>query len=57
MAETVKTMYLENCVARIHIPDLTEEQKKKQMDKIKAATAKFLFEVENALAKSEDKTA
>lgn len=46
MAEKIKTLHLKNCIARIHIPEMTEEQKKKQMDHIKEATAKFLAEVE-----------
>lgn len=57
MAETIKTMYLKNCIARIHVPDLTEEQKKRQMDRIKEATGKFLCEVEEERRKSNEKTA
>lgn len=57
MAETIKTMYLENCIARIHVPDLTEEQKKRQMDRIKSATEKFLCGVEEEKRKANEKTA
>lgn len=57
MAETIKTMYLENCIARIHVPDLTEEQKKRQMDRIKSATEKFLCRVEEEKRKANEKTA
>lgn len=57
MAETIKTMYLKNCIARIHVPDLTEEQKKRQMDRIKEATGKFLCGVEEERRKSNEKTA
>lgn len=58
MAETVKTLHLKNCIARIHIPEMTEEQKKRQMNHIKEATARFLAEVEVAKQKvTKDKTA
>lgn len=58
MAETVKTLHLKNCTARIHIHEMTEEQKKRQMDRFKNATAKFLAEVESAKKEiTEDKSA
>lgn len=58
MAETIRTLHLKNCTARIHIPEMTEAQKKRQMDRIKAATAKFLAEAETAKQKiAEDKPA
>lgn len=58
MAETIKTLHLKNCTARIHIPEMTEDQKKRQLDRFKAATAKFLSEVEAVKEKQTgDKTA
>jgi hypothetical protein len=53
MGETVKVMHLDNCTVRVRNPELSE----KQMDRIKAATAKFLCEVEAEKKKAEDKTA
>lgn len=46
MAETIKTLHLDNCIARIHIPELTEEQKRRQSNRLKAATEKFMCEVQ-----------
>ena len=57
MPELIKTMYLENCIARIHMPELTEEQKKTRMDRIRKATEKFLCEVESGKRHAIDKSA
>lgn len=57
MPELIKTMYLENCIARIHMPELTEAQKKTRTERIKKATEKFLCEVESGKRHAMDKSA
>lgn len=58
MSETIKVMHLNNCIARIHMPEMNEEQKKEQMERFKLATAQFLSEVEREKQKlSNNKTA
>lgn len=57
MGETVKTIHLNNCIARIHIRDSSEEQQMKRMECIKEATARFLGDVEKFKQQSKEKTA
>lgn len=46
MADTIKTIKYDNCTVRVHIPDLSEEERKIRMNKLKDAAAKFMSAVE-----------
>lgn len=55
MEENIKILHLENCTARIHYPEVTEEEREKQIDCLKRATAEFLLQAETELMwKQED---
>lgn len=56
MAETVKVLHLKNCIARIHLPEMTEEEQKKQMERLKKATADFLMDAEIELMQKREKS-
>lgn len=46
MKENIKEIQFEKCLVRIHIPDLTEEEKEIQRENHIISTRKFLCEVE-----------
>ncbi len=55
MEENIKTLHLENFTARIHFSELTEEEREKQIDRLKRATVEFLLQAEAELMwKQED---
>lgn len=39
-----KTFTYKNCIAKVHIPELSEEERKKRMEAIKRAAANLLKE-------------
>lgn len=41
----VKTFVYPNAIVRVHIPDLTEEERERRMNNIKKATAEFMMAV------------
>lgn len=49
MEENIKILHLENCTARIHYSEQTEEEREKQIDRLKRATAEFLQQAEAEL--------
>ena len=42
----VKTYQFENCIARVHIPDLTPEERARRMEEIKKAAVRLVLSVE-----------
>lgn len=40
-----KTFVYSNCIVRVHIPDLTEEERARRMKEIQRAAEKLLLEV------------
>lgn len=38
----VKTFISPNCIVRVHIPDLTEEERERRMNNLKKVTANFM---------------
>jgi len=44
----VKTFTYPNCVVRVHIPDLTEEERERRMNALKKTTANFMKAVMKA---------
>jgi ribosome recycling factor len=46
----VKTFTYQNAVVRVHIPDLTTEEREKRMNELKKATARFMKAVEKERA-------
>lgn len=42
----VKTFNYPNAVVRVHIPDITEEERERRMNELKKATARFMKAVE-----------
>lgn len=53
MAE-VKTFEFQNCIVRVHFPDLTEDERKRRMNQLKKATADLLKHVEMLKKKGEE---
>ena len=41
----VRTFVYPNAIVRVHIPDLTEEERERRMNNIKKATADFMMAV------------
>lgn len=56
MAESVKVLHLDNCIARVHYPEVTEEEREEQIKRLKQATAKFLLDAEAELIQEKEKT-
>lgn len=52
MAE-VKTFEYPNCIVRVHIPELTEDERKQRIDDLKQATANFMKAVEKGRRKKQ----
>ena len=46
MSDNIKELQFEKCLVRLHIQDITEEDKKNQGEKQISATRKFLYEIE-----------
>lgn len=46
MADTVKTIKYDDCTVRVHIPDLTAEEREMRLNNLKRAAAKFMAAVE-----------
>lgn len=55
MAETVKVLYLDNCITRIHYPEAAEEEHEKQIERLKKATAEFLMDAQAELMQKAEK--
>lgn len=47
----VKTFYFDNAVVRVHIPDLTEEERSRRMSRIKDAAANMMKGIEREKCK------
>lgn len=52
----VRTFNFPNAVVRVHIPDLTPEERQRRMNNLKEATARFMMAVEKE-RKAGDKSA
>ena len=51
----IQTIYFPGCIARVHIPETTEEGYKRQMERIKEAAAKLLYNVERREREAQEK--
>lgn len=43
----IRTITLPGCIARVHIPDIPEEERERRMNRIKKAAAELLLERRN----------
>lgn len=50
----MKELVFENCIVRVHVPDLTEEQREARLEEFRRAAGRFMAAVERS-TKDEEK--